>query len=165
MDFIDYWKNHPAGSTRRKNLELSDDIFENAFLKVKPDDAEYVKPRTLLYRVHHKLLSMPNRNDFRSKDEYQYAIDYVKRMNGDGKINFDNHWVSFTKNPKVITDSYFKNKGLTGDVIIIKSEKAIDISEYNKLPYNEEEVVAPLNERNVLEILTSKKFKEKYFSE
>lgn len=164
MDFLERWKAHPAGGTHRLDLEVSDEIFENAFLKITPDYEEYVKPGTLLYRVHHKLLSMPNRSDFNSEDEYQHSLDYVKRMNGNGKINFDNHWVSFTKNPKVITGSYFKSKGLTGDVIIIKSDKAINISEYYKLSYDEEEVVAPLNKKDVFEIISYESFKEKYIS-
>jgi len=164
MDFINQWKNHPAGTTRRTNLESSDKVFENVFLNINSSDREYVKPGTLLYRVHHGLLPKPPRKSFSSIADYQRELDYVNKINGTGNIDFDNHWVSFTKNPKIIVDSYFKIKGLTGDVIIIKAEKAIDISEYNKLAYNEQEVVAPLDERNILEILTSKKFEEKYVS-
>ena len=162
MGFISEWKNHQAGSIRRTNLDSSDERFENAFLKIKPDNEAYVKPGTLLYRVHHKLLPKPSRKDFSGENEYQYELNYVNRINGTGKIDFDNHWVSFTKNPKVIVGNYFKSKGLTGDVIVIKSEKAVDISEMSSLGYDEEEVVAPLDKRNVLEVLTLEEFEEKY---
>lgn len=96
----------------------------------------------------------------KAKEHYEEACKLWEK----GKIaDFNNHWVSFTSSVDTIGSNLFSSKQLRGNVIIISSDKAIDISK--AVPENlshEHEVVAPLSKQNVVEILPFKQFIRKY---
>jgi hypothetical protein len=78
-------------------------------------------------------------------------------------VRFDNHWVSFTKNPDVIGRNYFGSKGLRGKVIILRSLAAVDITNtHPPQTTSDEEIVAPLSKNNLVEVLLFEKFIKKY---
>ncbi|WP_434182135.1 hypothetical protein [Bacillus thuringiensis] len=58
--------------------------------------------------------------------------------------------------------TYFGEKGLRGFVIVVSSEKAVDISSRIVNCFDEKEVVAPMNKETVNEILSFKDFMKKY---
>lgn len=165
--FLYDWHNHSAESSGRKDLEKSDAVWErvhNNLLANKDEFKEcYIEKGTLLYRVHRKPYEEPCREEFPNDENYELEKEYVKDLNRRLTVEFDNHWVSFTKSIDVITSPYFESKGLRGDVIVIKANKAIDISSFFKgLGFDEEEVVAPLDEKTLVEVLPYEEFVRKY---
>ncbi|WP_271294783.1 hypothetical protein [Weissella confusa] len=167
MDFLVNWINHPIGSGRRLQLDVTDLIWENAYCKVISDPEEYsdeyVEPGTLLFRVHQKPVKEPLRDNHGTVAQYKNDLNYIRIRNQSIPVNveFDDHWVSFTDNPNVITSGYFLQKGLTGDVIVLRAKKAVKIASIGGLPF-ESEVVAPLHKSDVVEILEYEKFKQRY---
>jgi hypothetical protein len=140
LALIMLWREHPIGRKRRKNLRETDFYWEQLYHLTQDNiygwSSAYVEQGTTLYRVH--------QNDL-------------------AEIEFDNHWVSFTNDPTVIVSSYFKQKGLVGNVIVLSSVKAVDISDvFSK--YDEHEVVAPLSRNDVVEVISYGAFKRKYIN-
>ncbi|MCS8573798.1 hypothetical protein [Pediococcus pentosaceus] len=165
--FLHNWHNHSMSSSGRENLEKSDVFWTNVYNTLLANKAEfkecYIEKGTLLYRVHRKLYEEPCREDFLSDENCEPEAECVKDLNRRLTVEFDNHWVSFTKSIDVITSAYFESKGLRGDVIIIEADKAIDISSYFKgIGFDEKEVVAPLDKKTLVEVLPYKEFVKKY---
>lgn len=164
MEFINNWINHPMESNGRDNLEESDKIWDTEFDII---NNGYVPKGTLLYRVHTGGDLEPKKEDYDDRGEQQNEIfDIEHRLweeqNNMNKIKWDNHWVSFTKNPDIIGSNYFLLKSLRGFVIVIKSMKAIDISKYKKMGFDEHEVVAPMDKNTCIDILKFDDYKKKY---
>lgn len=155
--FVKGWSNKTADDEPRENLGRSDQLWEYTYSK--REDLRFTEGE-LLFRVHSGGYEEPvlsNVNEIESFNErHQLWSDQLDSE----KIRFDNHWVSFTKNPKALCRNYFAMKGLHGLVIIIKARKAIDIAAY--AVKGEEEVVAPRSKESLVEILTFEKFKKKY---
>lgn len=173
MDLISKWVNHDMSIRGRDNLASSDKMWSTAFINLqnKKDDLEFqpyiVKPNTLLYRVHIGGNDEPDYDLYDDRGEYQnveFAYKYNEWLdeNNVKAIRFHNHWVSFTKCVDVIGSNYFGEKGRRGFVIVISSDKAVDISSESPVKAEEQEVVAPMDKKTVVEILPFKDFMEKY---
>ncbi len=158
------WADHPMESKGRGNLAETDQFWEKLYLEKK----ELRFPSgELLYRVHSGGESKPELEDYEDmgdskqhifEDEYQFWLD----CNNTNCIRFDDHWVSFTKEVDVIGSHYFSGKGLRGFVIVLRATKAVDISSFVEKAIDEHEVVAPMNRRDVVEIISFEEFMAKY---
>lgn len=166
LRFVSEWRNKPMSNSPRKDLEDSDRMWERIF-------REQIELRaiqdTLIFRVNHGGGSEPILSDYADRGEEQKEIfNQAHRLWTDqsdpNKLRFDNHWVSFTKNPEIIRSAYFASKGMRGLVVIAKVKEAIDISEIPAIGFQseEEEVVAPLELSQVIEILPFVDFERKY---
>ncbi len=173
VDFIKDWHNSSFDISGRDDLEETDNIWEKVYEAVIKEKekcrSNYVAKGTLLYRVHreHENIKMPLREDFSDDEAYKSEKKYVEHLNSRPNIEFDNHWVSFTKGVDVIKSPYFESKGLRGEVIVIKADKAIDIAEeiqncFENGVYDEKEVVAPLDKATLVEVLDYPDFIKKY---
>ncbi|PEF77666.1 hypothetical protein [Bacillus toyonensis] len=170
---ISKWANHDMSIRRRDKLVTSDEMWYKTFIDLQnnKDDLEaqslIVQPNTLLFRVHIGGNDEPDYDDYDDRGEDQnkvYEYKYTEWLdeNNVEAIRFDNHWVSFTKCIDVIGSNYFGGKGRRGFVIVISSNKAVDISSFRSRGYDEKEVVAPMNKETVKEILSFKDFMKKY---
>lgn len=164
MDFFNGWINHSMGLNGRDNLDKSDSIWNNEYKIMKNS---FIEKGTLLYRVHAGGYSEPifeHYEDYGSRQSEKFNEDYKNWKDNQSvdKIRWDNHWVSFTKSIDVIGSAYFGDKLLRGFVIVIESDKAIDISWQKTNGFNECEVVAPMNKNTCLEILQFEDFIKKY---
>ncbi|AUB54423.1 hypothetical protein GUI51_13445 [Enterococcus mundtii] len=161
---LDQWINHSMGSNGRENLEKSDKYWEDFY----NSDPEYRYPKgDLLFRVHSGGYDEPVLDDYVDRGDYQDKIfrekhDLWKARNDISCIEFNSHWVSFTKDVDVIGSDYFSGKDLRGFVIVMKAEKAIDISSFKEKGFNEYEVVAPMTKDTLVEILDFDGFMNKY---
>lgn len=160
------WTNHHMDIRGRKNLVSSDEMWRKKFIDLQNNkgDLEIVKPNTLLFRVHIGGNDEPDYDDRGENQNEEYAYDYNDWLdeNNVERIRFDNHWVSFTKSVDVIGSNYFGENGRRGFVIVISSDKAIDISSLRTRGFDEQEVVAPMDRKTVREILNFKDFIKKY---
>lgn len=172
--FLIGWTEHYFGTCGRSELNSSDAKWELLYKKL--NDSDNIEDsnlsllkETLLYRVHRgldeepnyeKLLKESGKDIAKAKERYEKSYEIWK----EGKnIRFDDHWVSFTSSVDTIGSHQFGGKLLRGDVIVITSDKAIDISNAVSARFSaEHEVVAPLSEKNVVEVLPFKKFIAKY---
>lgn len=172
-EFLYDWHNHSAESSGRKNLEKSDVLWGNIYNNLLDNKDEfrgyYVEKGTLLYRVHREYKNNETslRKGYLDDDTYESEKEYVEYLNRRPNIEFDNHWVSFTKSVDVIKSPYFGSKGLRGEVIVITADKAIDIAEeiqncFENGVYDEKEVVAPLDKATLVEVLDYPDFIKKY---
>ncbi|PGE93308.1 hypothetical protein COM62_27525 [Bacillus pseudomycoides] len=170
---ISKWANHDMSIRGRDNLDASDEMWCKKFIDLRnnKDDLEVqsliVKPNTLLFRVHIGGNDEPDYDDYDDRGEdqnkvYEYKYKEWLDENNVEAIRFDNHWVSFTKSVDVIGSNYFGQNGRRGFVIVISSDKAIDISSLRTQGFDEQEVVAPMNKETVKEILSFKDFMKKY---
>lgn len=169
QDFINEWTVHRMKIRGRDNLEQSDKCWNSIFDLIGTDD-KYDSlhfNNELLFRVHRGGQPKPELSDFDDHGEYQNKV-YEQRLeewktdNDPTCIRWDNFWVSFTENPEIIDSSYYSQKGLRGFVIVIKPEKAIKIHNFVQIPFNEYEVVAPMDKETLIEILPFEQFKTKY---
>ncbi|PGA92560.1 hypothetical protein [Bacillus toyonensis] len=172
---ISKWANHGMSIRGRDKLVTSDEMWDKTFIDLQnnKDDLEIqsliVKPDTLLYRVHIGGNDKPDYDDYDDRGEdqnkvYEYKYKEWLDENNVEAIRFDNHWVSFTKDVDVIGSDYFGEKGRRGFVIVISSNKAINISSFRTKVFDEKEVVAPMNKETLKEILPFKDFMKKYGS-
>lgn len=159
LEFVEAWVNPPSGSGRRNNLKETDDIWGTVYKNLVDNSQNflekvYVEPGTTLFRVHQVPSNLPKREEFDDAEGYEYELAAVKAKNSSisAQVEFNNHWVSFTDDPKVITEPYLLGKGLTGDVVVLKSDKAIRLTPVGGRDF-EKEVVAPLDKNNVIEVL------------
>ena len=166
---IDDWVTHPAGKDRRSNLEETDIFFNDMYedLLQSKEFNSLVDPGELIFRVHHRFSEEPLFEDYDDQINCHqlYEIDHEKWRDqyDPEKIDFDNHWSSFTDSIESIKSSYFQEKGLRGLVIVMRVEKAIKLKNYISAHLVEEnEVVAPLDKENVVEILRYENFLDKY---
>ncbi|MBY7131135.1 MULTISPECIES: hypothetical protein [Bacillus] len=170
---VSKWANHHMEIRGRNKLVISDELWDKTFIDLQnnKDDLKIqpliVKPNTSLYRVHIGGNDEPDYDDYNDRGKNQnkdYAYDYNEWLdeNNADRIRFNNHWVSFTKCVGVIGSNYFAQWGRRGFVIVISSGKAIDISSFRPKAFDEKEVVAPMNEETVKEILPFKDFMKKY---
>lgn len=169
MDVISKWTNHHMSIRGRKNLVFSDEMWSEKFIDLQNNkgNLEIVKSNTLLFRVHNGGNDEPDYDDYDDRGENQneeYAYNYNNWLdeNNVERIRFDNHWVSFTKSVDVIGSNYFGENGRRGFVIVISSDKAIDISSLRTRGFDEQEVVAPMDRKTLREILNFKDFIKKY---
>ncbi|MEC5304179.1 hypothetical protein [Bacillus thuringiensis] len=169
MDVISKWTNHHMSIRGRKDLVSSDEMWRKKFINLQNNkgDLEIVKPNTLLFRVHIGGNDEPDYDDYDDRGENQneeYAHSYNDWLdeNNVERIRFDNHWVSFTKSVDVIGSNYFGENERRGFVIVISSDKAIDISSLRTRGFDEQEVVAPMDRKTLREILTFKDFIKEY---
>ncbi|EJS45102.1 hypothetical protein IC9_05531 [Bacillus toyonensis] len=172
---ISNWANHDMSIRGRDELVISDEMWDKTFIDLQnnKDDLEIqpliVKPNTLLYRVHNGGNDKPDYDDYNDRGKNQdvdFAYDYNDWLdeNNVERIRFDNHWVSFTKCADVIGSDYFGGEGRRGFVIVISSNKAINISTFITKAIDEQEVVAPMSKETLKEILPFKDFMKKYGS-
>jgi hypothetical protein len=164
MDFISRWHEHSMGTDGREDLEASDHEWKEYFDELM---SWYVKPGTLLFRVHTGGDSEPMREDYEDgladdDNRFKEAHDFWLKQKSPQQIDFDQHWVSFTSDVNVIGSSYFASKGLRGFVIVIKAKKALSIAHNFKIGVNEKEVVAPMDQSTLVEVLPFKAFMKKY---
>ncbi|HDR8112428.1 TPA: hypothetical protein QCY85_005460 [Bacillus cereus] len=172
---ITKWANHSMSIRERDTLVASDKFWDKTFIDLKNHkealeiQSLIVKPNTLLYRVHIGGNNKPDYDDYDDRGEdqnkvYEYKYKEWLDENNVDAIRFDNHWVSFTKDVDVIGSDYFGEKGRRGFVIVISSDKAIDISSFRIKGFDEKEVVAPMSKETLKEILPFKDFMKKYGS-
>ncbi|PET57675.1 hypothetical protein [Bacillus cereus] len=170
---ISNWTNHDMSISGRDELVISDEMWDKTFIDIQnnKDDLEIqpliVKQNTLLYRVHIGGNDEPDYDDYNDRGKNQdmdYAYDYNDWLdeNNVERIRFDNHWVSFTKCADVIGSDYFDGEGRRGFVIVISSNKAINISTFRTKAIDEQEVVAPMNKETEIETLSFHDFIKKY---
>lgn len=165
-DFISWWREAPAGgwySTGRSNLEETDKIWNLIWRKkVMP---VYSNEATLIYRIHNKF-PKPILSDYRHDERlnrYERALLVWKRQDDPKYIDWHNHWVSFTNDPKVIQSDYFKHKQMRGLVMVLRAKNAIDISYLtNQGVFPENEVVARMDKQQLVEVLPFESFIAKY---
>lgn len=168
------WVTHPAGKGRRSNLEETDIFFNDMYedLLQSKEFHSLVDPGELIFRVHHRILEEPLFEDYDDQINchqlYELAHKEWREQYDSEKIDFDNHWISFTDSIESIKSNSFKEKGLRGLVIVMRPKKGIKIYKAMKelgiqgnIP-NEREVVAPLDKENVVEILKYEDFLKKY---
>lgn len=168
IGYIEKWRNKSAGGSARDNQLESDVFWNNLYNKVlnNEDWKEFfgISSLQLIYRVHVGM-SEPDKKEYEESGEMElYPRDmlafeeYSKK-----KIDYNNHWASFTKNVDVVGSSYFGSKQMRGTVVVMKPEKYIDISRIaNQMGFAEDEVVTPMNRSNVVEELSFEQFMEKY---
>ncbi|TLQ51917.1 hypothetical protein FEZ34_01680 [Lacticaseibacillus casei] len=147
----------------RDNLQESDKAWERHFSELME---RYVKPGTLLFRVHAGGKNRPSVKDFadrsNSTEVFDKAYKCWLRENDEKQISFNNHWVSFTSDVDVVGSSYFESKGLRRFVIVIKARKTLNISQNFEQGFDEKKVVAPMEKLTLVEILPFKDFMNKY---
>ena len=171
-EFLNNWLNHTMKTGGRNHLEMSDIYWEEIYKILLNGEnlgnIKLVDKDTQLFRVHRGLEEKPSfekileevEDPEEAREYYESSHEFWRK----GKeINFNNNWLSFTKSVDTIGSSYFGGKQLRGDVIVLSSDRAIDISEevYENLSF-EKEVVAPLSELNLIEVIPFKDFIEKY---
>lgn len=164
--FISWWREFPAGgwySSGRPDLEKSDRVWN--FILEKKLMPVYSTEDTLIYRVHNRM-PKPKLVDY-SYDEgsrrYEKDLHIWEKQDDPKYIDWHNHWVSFTNDPKVISSDYFKHKQMRGLVMVLRAKNAIDISYLaNQGVFPENEVVARMDNRQLVEVLTFKQFIAKY---
>lgn len=171
-DFSEQWIEHPNRSIGRENLENTDEIWEKLYSKaiVKHNKDN---PIELLYRVHTGKLE-PDFQEYCARfsgnsieeNKKFFADDLAEWQAFEDKYNktvdFNNHWVSFTKSIDTIGCSYFGEKNLRGKVIVLQPNKYIDISVLPVSHPVENEVVAPLRKENAVEVIAFEDFFKKY---
>ncbi|MEK0216230.1 hypothetical protein [Bifidobacterium mongoliense] len=165
-DFLNEWRKKPMTDAPREDLKESDLKWEylyDTFPSLRLTQGETI------FRVHHGGCDEPEFADYEGYRENQRELFNEAHDKWEGEqdrssIRFDRHWVSFTKDPQVIRSPYFQSKGMRGFVIVASANKAVDISELPALGFiqDEQEVVAPLDKAQVVEILPFAKFKEQY---
>jgi hypothetical protein len=152
----------------RDDLDETDSLWNDLYSSLekgeKIDGLKIVKKSTLLFRVHRGMEEPPEREEFEGRDSSKERYNELYSIWEKGsKVTFNNHWLSFTNDVNTIGSTYFGGKGLRGYVIVMSSDKAIDIS--NAVTTNltaEKEIVAPLKEENLVELLPFKEFMKKY---
>ncbi|MGU3463083.1 hypothetical protein [Bacillus sp. D48C] len=170
---ISKWAEHDMSIRGRNKLVTTDEMWDKTFIDMQnhKNDLEIqsliVKPNTLLYRVHIGGNDKPDYDDYDDRGEDQkkvYEHKYKEWLNENNveAIRFDNHWVSFTKDVDVIASNYFGEKKRRGFVIVIASNKAIDISSFRTKGFDEQEVVAPMKKETEIETLSFHDFIKKY---
>lgn len=168
MDFIENWRNKAAGGRRRTDQSTSDVFWEKLYKLITSEERSEEKSDIsgidLIYRVH-DIVKKPDKNKYEEFGEVEYYQEEMEKFEkySNGKIDYDGHWSSFTKNVDVIGSSYFAGKQMRGTVVVMKPEKYIDISTItNQMGFAEDEVVTPMNRSNVVEELSFEQFMEKY---
>ncbi|WEV41652.1 hypothetical protein OZX57_06580 [Bifidobacterium sp. ESL0682] len=165
-DFIHDWRTKTMSAVPRDGLSFSDLMWTRIYRQCPSLRAV---EGMLIFRVHHGGGDEPTLSeydDFGDNQQEAFREDHRRwvRQSDLRSIRFDGHWVSFTKTPKALCSPYFASKGLRGFVIVQKVKKAVDISDIEAWgAVNEEnEVVAPLEESQVVEILSFSEFENKY---
>ena len=167
---INKWREVPVGCSGRENLDETDMFWQLVFAR---EPKLRFPSGKLVFRIHRGGYEEPRLEDFSdwrergASSQYDLFNNFHKEWENTkdpSKIRFDNHWVSFTKNPKHFLDSYYEVKGLRGLAIVLSTSKAVDISSIHVWGnvQDEQEVVAPLDKAQVVEILPFAKFKEQY---
>ncbi|MFD3219294.1 hypothetical protein ACTFQO_03745 [Bacillus cereus group sp. MYBK29-1] len=165
------WHNRSIGVKGEDSLSYFDEKWLEIINKIKSSSNDelqdlIVEPKTLLFRVHTGGKEEPQLSDYDDQTNHHevYAEKYKNWLvdNDIEAIYFNNRWSSFTKSADVIGSTYFGEKGLRGFVIVVSSEKAVDISSRIVNYFDEKEVVAPMNKDTVKEILSFKDFMKKY---
>lgn len=165
---VNLWRNKPMDDVPRTNLDETDRFWKYAY-----DNGfgARMSKGELLYRVHYGIKpEMRYYSDWKEcgyssqEEPFNEAQRVYKFQIDPSNIQFDRHWVSFTKKPEALTKPYFAQKGLRGLVIITTAKENVDISTIHTTTGNskEFEVVAPLDKAQVVEILPFNKFEEKY---
>ena len=166
VNFLNEWRNKSMNDTPRNNLKESDRKWEYLY-----DTFPCLRlPRgETIFRVHHGGCDEPVLTDYEGcgdnqQELFNSALDKWKRERDRSAIRFDRHWVSFTKNPMLFSSNYFQSKDMGGFVIVASAKKAVDISEVKGWGFIEieQEVVAPLDESSLIEVLPFNNFERKY---
>lgn len=167
-EFIECWSNHNMRTNGRNNLDKTDIVWNDLYSRLEQGEKiarlHLVKKDTLLFRVHEGMEEPPEWEEFEGRNKAKERYDELYRIWEKGaKVNFNNHWLSFTDDINTIASTYFGGKGLRGHVIVMSSNKAINISDAVKVNLaDEKEIVAPLKEENLIELLPFKEFIKKY---
>ncbi|HDR6755631.1 TPA: hypothetical protein QCV70_002475 [Bacillus cereus] len=166
------WQKLSIGVKNEENSFEFDEKWARVFEELQNNNDELkdliVEPKTLLFRVHTGGNNEPQPDDYDDQPNYpkvfEEALKNWQTDNDIEAIDFNNHWSSFTKSPDVIGSAYFAEKRLRGFVIVVQSDKAVDISTRvaKKGGFDEQEVVAPMDEKTVIDKLPFKEFMEKY---
>lgn len=167
--FLYDWFNHPMRTSGRQNLDRTDKTWNDIYEKIIDSEfeEELLFQGNLLFRaltggkIEPKLSDY---DDFGAEQEelFQRNHDFWVKQNDINAIEFDNHWVSFTDSVDVINSDYFADKKLNGFVVVTKPKKAINAHLWRKNGFDEREVVAPMDESTVVEILPFDDFIKKY---
>lgn len=123
----------------------------------------------IIFDWHKRSIGVKNDESLTEFDEkwtkvFEEAHKNWRADNNIKAIDFNNHWSSFTKSTDVIGSAYFAEKRLRGFVIVVLSDKAVDISSRvaKKGVFDEQEVVAPMDEKTVIDKLPFEDFMKKY---
>ncbi|MFK4787502.1 hypothetical protein ACI1S4_06520 [Lactococcus petauri] len=167
-EFINWWSNHNMRTDGRNNLDETDILWNELYSRLEKGEKiarlKIVKKSTLLFRVHQGMEEPPEWEEFEGRNRAKERYDELYSIWEKGsKVNFNNHWLSFTDDINSIGSTYFTGKGLRGHVIVMSSNKAINISDSVTANLTDEkEIVAPLKEENLIELLPFKEFIKKY---
>ncbi|MEI3892125.1 MULTISPECIES: hypothetical protein [unclassified Bacillus (in: firmicutes)] len=166
------WHERSIGAKNDESSTEFDEKWTKVFEELQNNNDELkdliVEPETLLFRVHTGGNDEPQRTDYDDQPTYPKVFEEAHKNwrtdNNVKAIDFNNHWSSFTKSTDVIGSAYFAEKGLRGFVIVVLSDKAVDISSRvaKKGVFDEQEVVAPMDEKTVIDKLPFKDFMKKY---